>query len=95
MTAGLLLMKNVLTPFTKSILIPLGLKNHGARTTAVIISNEEMEDMKIVKSVEESGLPMKGIIKKNKNETKEQKARFFPMILGTFAASMCVRVFTG
>ena len=64
MTAGLLLIKNILTPFTKSILIPLGLKNHGARTAAVIISNEEMEDMKIVKSVEESGLPMKGIIKK-------------------------------
>ena len=64
-TAGLPLMKNILTPLAKSVLIPLGLsagilaadatiqkKMFGSRTAALIISNEEMEDfMKIVKSL--------------------------------------------
>ena len=48
-------------------------------TTALFISNEEMEDiMKIVKSFEESGLLIKGISKTIKNEAKEQKAGFIP-----------------
>ena len=39
-----------------------------SRTTTVIISNEEMDDiMKIVKSLEESGLLIKGISKTIKN----------------------------
>ena len=66
---GLPLMKNVLTPLAKSILIPLALpaglsaadaaiqkKIYGSDTTALKISNKEMEDiMKIVKSLQESG----------------------------------------
>ena len=40
-------------------------------TTALTISNEEREDiMKIVKSLEESGLLIEGISEKNKNEAK-------------------------
>ena len=52
MTAGLLLMKSVMTPLGKSVLIPLGLiaaasatdaaiqkKIYGSGTTALIISN--------------------------------------------------------
>ena len=47
-------------------------------TTALIISNEAMEDiMKIVKSLSET----------IKNETKGQKGRFLPVLLGTLAAS--------
>ena len=43
-----------------------------------------MEDiMKIVKSLEKSGLLMKGI-----SETKEHKGGFLPMLLGTLAASI-------
>ena len=58
MTAGLPLIKSVLTPLAKSVLIPLGLiaemsatdatiqrKIYGSGTTALIISNEEMEDI--------------------------------------------------
>ena len=85
MTAGLPLMKNVLTPLAKNILLPFGLSAgmsaadaaiqkeiYGSGTTALIISNEEMEDiMKIVKSLEELGLLIKGISEKIKNETKE------------------------
>ena len=73
MTAGLPLMKSVFTPLAKSILLPLGLsvgmstadaaiqkKICGSGTTALIFSNEEMEDtIKIVKSLEESGLLIK------------------------------------
>ena len=102
MPAGLPLMKNVLTPFAKSILIPLGLsagmsaadtaiqkKFHGSRITALIISNKEIEDvMKIVKSVGESGLLIKGISETIKNEAKEQKDGFLQMLLGTLATSM-------
>ena len=75
MTAGLPLMKSVLTPLPKNVLLPLGLatgmsaadaaiqkKIYGSGTIALVISNEEMEDiMEIVKSLEESGLLIKGI----------------------------------
>ena len=74
MTAGLPLMKNVLTPLAKSVLIPLESttasgadavtpKNiYGSGTTALIISIEEMEDiMKMLRLLHESGLLLKGI----------------------------------
>ena len=57
---------------------------YGSGTLALIISNEEMEDMiKIVKSREESGLLVKGISETIKNETKEQKEGFLSMLLKT------------
>ena len=84
MTAALLLIKSVLTPLAKSVLILSGLSAgisvanaaiqktiYGSGTTALIISNEEMEDiMKIVKSREELRLLIKGVKKKIKNEAK-------------------------
>ena len=82
MTEGLPLMESVLTPLAKSVLLSLGLsagmsavdvaikkKTYRSRTTALIISDEEIEDiMKIVKSIEESGLIVKGISETIKNE---------------------------
>ena len=57
---------------------------YGSGTLALIISNEQMEDiMKIVKSPEESGLLVKGISETIKNETKEQKEGFLSMLLKT------------
>ena len=42
-------------------------------TTALIISNKEMDDiMKIIKSLEKSGLLKKGTSKTTKNDAKEQ-----------------------
>ena len=42
--------------------------------TAVIISNEEMDDiMKIVKSLEKSGLLIKGVSKKKKKSSRRTK----------------------
>ena len=47
-------------------------KIFGSGMTASIISNKEMEDiMKIVKSLEESGLLKKGVSETTKNEAKE------------------------
>ena len=72
---GLPLMKNVIKPLAKSVLIPLGLtaaastadtgihkKILGSGTTTLIISNDEMEDIiKVVKSLEDSALFLKGV----------------------------------
>ena len=45
-----------------------------------------MEDfMKIVKSIEETGLLKQEICDTIKNEAKEQKGQFFPVLLGTLA----------
>ena len=46
-------------------------------TTTLIISNNEIGDiMKIVKSLEDSGLLLKGVTEKLQNEVKEQQADF-------------------
>ena len=102
MTVGLPLMKIVLTPLAKSVLLPLKLstgmseadaaipkKIYGSSTTALIIPNEEMEDViKIVTSIEESGLLIKVISETIKNETKEQKGEFLGMLLGSLGTSL-------
>ena len=53
----------------------------GLRTTALIILNKEMEDiMKIAKSMEESGLLVKGIseqLKLNQRNKKEDFAQYY------------------
>ena len=51
--------------------------------------------MKIIKSLEESGLLITKIIETIKNETKEQKQGFLPMQLGTLAASLFGNALTG
>ena len=74
-------------PLAKNILAPLGItaaalavdagiqkKIHGSGTTTLIISNEEMNDiMKIVQTLEDSNILLKGVTKTFKDETKEQK----------------------
>ena len=51
--------------------------------------------MKIVKSLEESGLLIKEITETIKTETKEQKSGFILMLLGTLAASILGNALTG
>ena len=47
----------------------------------LVRQNEEMNDIiKIVKSLEESGLLIKGVSETIKNEAKEQKGRFLGML---------------
>ena len=94
---GLSLIGDVLKPLPKNVLIPLGSraaasatdaaiheKMFGSGATTLIISIEEMNHiMKIVKSLEESGLLIKGVNETFKNELKEQIDIFPGMLLDT------------
>ena len=55
-----------------------------------------MEDIKIVKPLEESGLLIEGISETIENEAIEQKDRFLPMLFGTLAVEFirnCIHKF--
>ena len=83
---GLPLIKNVIKALAESVLIPLGLtaaasaadagihkKLLGSRNTTLIVSSDEIEGIiKIVKSLENSGLLLEGVIETVQNEVKEQ-----------------------
>ena len=70
--------------------------NFVLRTAALKFSNEEVEDItKIDKSLEESGLLVKGISETNKNENKEEKGGFLLMLLGILATSILGSALTG
>ena len=106
---GLPLIKNVVTSLAKSVLIFLGLTAAasaadagihneilGSGNTTLIISNKDIEDLiKLVKSLEDSGLLSKGVTESVQNEVKEQKGRFFSMLLGTLGASLLGNLLTG
>ena len=106
---GLPLIKNVIKPLAKSVLIHLGLtaaasaadagihkKILGSENTRLIISNNEMEGIiKIVKSLEYSGLLLKGVTERVQKEVKEQKGGFLSMLLGTLGASLLGNLSTG
>ena len=64
--------------------------------TTLIISNDEIHDLiKIVKSLEDSALLLKGISEAVQNEAKEQKGGFLSMLLGTLGASLLENLLTG
>ena len=107
---GLPLIKNVIQPLAKSALIPLGLTAAASATdsgihkkilgsgnmTTLIISNDEINDIiKIVKSLEDSGLLLKGVSETVQNEVKEQKGGFLSMLLGTLGASLLGNILAG
>ena len=55
-----------------------------------------MEDLiKIVKSLEDSGLLLTGVTESVKNEVKEQKGGFLSTFLGTLGASLLGNLLTG
>ena len=102
---GLPLIKNVIKPLAKSVLIPLGLtaaasvadagihkKILASGNTTLIISNEEMND---VQALEDSNNLLKGVTETVKKETKEQKRGFLSMLLGTLGASLLGNLLTG
>ena len=69
----------------------LGSGNH--RT--LIISNDDMQDLlKTLKSLEDSGVLLKGVSETIKNEAKEQRGGFLSMLLGTLGASLLGDVLT-
>ena len=91
------LIESLLKPLAKGVLIPLGLtaaaastnpaiheKIFGSGTMTLIISNKDMNGiLKIFKSLEESGLLIKGVSETIKNEASEQKEGSLGMLLGT------------
>ena len=109
---GLPLIKNVIKPLAKIVLIPLGLtvaasaadagihkkilgSGHN-NTTTLIILNDEIEDMiKIVKSLEDSCLLLKGVTETVQKEVKGQKGGFLSLLLGTLGASLLGNILTG
>ena len=71
-------------------------KKHGSGTTALIISNEEMNDIiKIVQALEDSSILLKGVTKTIKNERKEQKGGLLGMLLGALEASLLGNILAG
>ena len=105
---GLPLIKNVIKPLAKSVLIPLGLtaaasaadagihKKIGSWNTTLIISNREMNDIiEIVQALEDSNILLKGVSKAIENETKEQKGGFLSMLFGTLGASLLKNLLAG
>ena len=90
----------VAMPLAKNVLAPLGLtaamsaidgsipkKIHGSGVK-FIIEQEDMNDMKIIEALENSGILLKGVSKTIENETKEQRGGFSSMLLGTLGASL-------
>ena len=97
-------MKSVIKPLPKSVLVPLGLTaaasaadagihkkilGSGHNNTTLIISNDEMDDvLKIVKSLEDSGVLLTGVSEAIQNEAKKQRGTFLSMLLDTLGASL-------
>ena len=64
-------------------------------TTRLIILNEEIDHiMKIVKSLKESNLLIKGVSETIKNEAKEQKGGFISMLLDILSACLLQNLLT-
>ena len=51
--------------------------------------------LKIVKSLEDSGLLLEGVSETIKNEAKEQKGGFLSLLLGKLGASLLGNIFVG
>ena len=110
LTIGLLLIRNVIKPLAKTVLIPLGLttavsaadegiyeKISGWRhknTRTLIISNDEMEDNIKIVKYLDSSLLLKGVSETVQNEAKEQKEGFLSMLF-TLGASLLGNIWTG
>ena len=98
------LMKSVIKPLAKSVLITLGVAaaasaadagihkkilGSGHNNTTLIISNDGMDDiLKIIKSLEDSGVLLKGVSETIRHEAKEQRGGLLSMLSGTLGASL-------
>ena len=97
----------VAMPLAKNVLAPLGLtaamsaidgsiqkKVHGSGVK-LIIEQEDMNDMKIIEALENSGILLKGVSKTIENETKEQRGGCLSILLGALGASLLGNLLTG
>ena len=94
MKVAMSLAKNVLAPFGLSAAMSaidgsIKKKMLGSGTTTLKISNDEMDDiLKIVKSLENPGVLLKGVSETIQHKAKEQRGGFLGMLLGTLGASL-------
>ena len=103
-------MKSIIQPLAKSVLIPLRLTAAASaadagihkkilgsgHNTTLIISNNEMENiLKIIQSLENSGILLKGVSETIKDDAKEQRGGFLSMLLGTLGASLIENMLAG
>ena len=97
----------VAVPLAKDILAPLGItaaaspidagiqkKMHGSGTTTLIISNEEMNDIRFVQALEDSNILFKGVIKQSKTK-QNNKAGFLSMLLGSLGVILLGNLLVG
>ena len=74
----------------------LGSGNNHLSFITLIISNDEIKDIiKIVKSLEDSGLLLKEVSETVQNEAREQTGEFLSMLLGTLGASLLGNILEG
>ena len=98
----------VAMPLAKNVLAPLGLtaamcaiddsiqKKMRGEGVKLVIEQEYMNDiMKIIETLENSGILLKGVTKTIENETKEQRGGFLSMLLGTLGTSLSGNLLTG
>ena len=100
----------MIKPLAKCVLVLLGLtaaasaadagihkKMLGSgHNTTLVISNDDLEDiLKIVKSLEDSGIIVKGASDVIKNDAKQESGGFLSMLLGTLAVSLLSNMLTG
>ena len=105
MKVALPLAKNVLAPLgltaaMSAINGSIQKKIHGSGATkgggVKLIIEQDMKDiMKIIKTLENSDISLKGVNKTIKNETKEQRGGFLSMLLGTLGASLLGNLLSG
>ena len=95
-------------PLAKNVSAPLGLtaamsaiddsiqkKIHASGVKLIIEQEDRNNIMKIIEALENSGILLKGISKTIENETKEQRAGFLSILLGTLGASLLGNLLTG
>ena len=61
----------------------------GSGTKTLLVSNDDMQDLlKIIKSLENSGLLLEGITEIVKNEAKEQKGGFLSTLISVLGSTL-------
>ena len=97
----------VAMPLAKNVLALLGLtaamsaidgsiqKMMRGEGIKLVIEQEDMNIIKIIEALENSGILLKGVTKKIENETKKQRGGFLSMLLGTLGASLLGNLLRG
>ena len=97
MKVAMPLAKNGLAPLSLTVAIDRSIqkKIHGSGVKLIIEQNDMNDIIKIIETLENSGILLKGVTKTIENETKEQRGGFLSILLGTLGASLLGNLLTG